>query len=86
MIEEEFDPCLQRNSNEKKQKKLENQSPIDTSTAKLEGKYKWLKDQCHKTTNRAKTGSGKAAKKDPEWYIILDLVFTETYTNLNLAS
>ena len=85
-IKEEFDARLRRNSNEKEEKRAENHSPIDTSIAKLRNKYKWLKDQWRKITDRAKTGSGKAAKKDPEWYTILDPVFSETYTKLNLAS
>ena len=71
---------MHRNSDEKEEKRAVNK-PIDTSVAKLINKYEW-----RKITDRAKTGTGKAAKKDPEWYIILDPVFSETYSKLSLAS
>ncbi|CAB4023286.1 Hypothetical predicted protein [Paramuricea clavata] len=85
-IKEEFDASLHRTSNESQEKQNVNGNRIDTSVPKLRNKYKWLKDQWRKITDRAKTGSGQAAKDDPEWYTILDPVFTETHTKLKLAS
>ena len=85
-IKAEFDASLRRNSKESQRKEKESSNSIDTSIPKLRNRYKWLKDQWRKITDRAKTGSGKAAKHDPKWYTILDPVFCETHTKLKLAS
>ncbi len=85
-IKEEFDARLRRISNQSQEDEKVKSSPLDTSIQKLRNKYKWLKDQWRKITDRAKTGSGQAAKDDPEWYTILNPVFSETHTKLKLAS
>lgn len=55
---------------------------VDTSIPKLRKKYKWLKQEWRKISDRAKKGSGKGSRKEPEWYKILNVVFSETYTNV----
>ena len=59
---------------------------IDTSVPKLRVKYKWLKDQWRKLTDRIKVGSGKSPIDEPEWFKILDPVFSETHAKLKIAT
>lgn len=62
IIKEEFDARLSRNSDVSQREEKVNNNPIDTSIPKLRNKYKYLKDQWRKITDRAKTGSGKRQK------------------------
>lgn len=86
-IKKELDARLQKenacSSSTKKGKAIRE---IDTSVVKLRAKYKWLKDQWRKYTERAKTGSGKAAVDEPEWFHIIDPIFSETHTELKVAT
>ena len=59
---------------------------IDTSVAKLRAKYKWLIVEWRKFTDRAKSGSGKPAINKPEWFNIIDPIFSETHTQLKVAT
>ena len=59
---------------------------IETSVVKLRAKYKWLKEQRRKFTDRAKSGSGKSAIDEPEWFTIIDPIFSETHTELKVAT
>ena len=59
---------------------------IDTSIVKLRAKYKWVKDKWRQYTDRAKSGSGKAAIDEPEWFHIIDPIFSETNTKLKVAT
>ena len=59
---------------------------IDTSVVKLRAKYKWLKEQWRRFTDRAKSGSGKSAIDEPEWFVIIDPIFSETHTELKVAT
>ena len=59
---------------------------IETSVVKLRAKYKWLKEQWRKFTDRAKSGSGKSAIDEPEWFTIIDPIFSETHTELKVAT
>ena len=45
-----------------------------------------MKDQWRKYTDRAKSGSGKAAIDEPEWFHIIVPIFSETLTTSNLAT
>ena len=67
-------------------KKFKRCPKIDTSVARLRVKYKWLKDQWRKYQDRAKHGTGKAPKKEPDWLIILNPIFSETHATLELAT
>ena len=60
--------------------------PLDTSVEKLRKKYTNLKGEFGKITIRIKTESGMAASKEPKRYSILNEVFAERYTNLDLCS
>ena len=75
-IKKELDACLQKNNISK---------PIDTSVVKLRAKYKWLKEELRKY-DRAKSGSGKSTKEEPEWFYIIDPIFSETHTELRVAT
>lgn len=59
---------------------------IETSVVNLRAKYKWLKEQWRKFTDRAKSGSGKSAIDEPEWFTIIDPIFSETHTELKVAT
>ncbi|CAH3171321.1 unnamed protein product [Porites lobata] len=59
---------------------------IDTSVVKLRVKYKWLKEQWRKYTDRAKSGSGKSAIDEPEWFNIMNPILSETHTELKVAT
>lgn len=59
---------------------------LELSIEKLRQKYKWFKTEWTNITNRAKHGSGLEPEKEPNWYKILDPVFSETHKPLNLIS
>ena len=59
---------------------------IETSVVKLQTKYKWLKEQWRKFTDRAKSGSGKSTIDEPDWFTIIDPIFSETHTELKVAT
>ena len=59
---------------------------IDTSVVKLRAKYKWLKEQWRKYTDRAKSGSGRSAIDEPEWFNIMNPILSETHTELKVAT
>ena len=67
-------------------KKYKVQPKIDTSVNKLRIKYKWLKDQWKKYNDRIKSGSGKSSIEEPDWFKMLDPVFTETHAELSVAT
>ena len=45
-----------------------------------------MKDKWRQYTDRAKSGSGKAAIDEPEWFHIIDPIFSETNTKLKVAT
>ena len=55
---------------------------------KLRVKFKWMKDQWRKYTDRPgiEKGSGKSAIQETEWYKIINLIFSDTHGNLEVAS
>ena len=59
---------------------------LDTSVMKLRKKYNNLKTEWRKITDRAKSGSGLAPQKEPQWYIYLNDIFSETNEDLDLAA
>ena len=65
---------------------LRKEKAIETSVVKLRAKYKWLKEQWRKFTDRTKSGSGKSAIDEPEWFTIIDPIFSETHTELKVAT
>ena len=59
---------------------------LDTSPAKLRIKYKFLRTQWRKFTDRVKKGSGKSPKTEPEWFTILNPIFSDTMGSMDTAS
>ena len=59
---------------------------LDTSIPKFRKKYTNLKTEWRKLTERAKTGSGLAPEKEPKWYQRLNVIFSETNEELQLAA
>ena len=53
---------------------------------KLRAKYKWIKDKWRHYTDRAKSGSGQAAINEPEWFHIINPIFSETNAKLKVAT
>ena len=49
-------------------------------------KFKWIKDQWRKYTDRIKKGSDKSPVEEPEWYKIINPIFSDTHGNLEIAS
>ena len=45
-----------------------------------------MKEQWRKYRDRAKNGSGKAAKDELKWFHIIDPIFSETHTELKVAT
>ena len=45
-----------------------------------------MKDQWRKYTDRIKKGSGKSPIEEPEWYKIINPIFSDTHGNLEIAS
>jgi hypothetical protein len=60
--------------------------PLNIDAEKLRIKFKWMKDQWRKYTDRIKKGSGKSPIQEPEWYTIINAVFSDTHGNLEIAS
>ena len=46
----------------------------------------WMKDQWRKYTDRIKKGSGKSPIQKPEWYKIINPIFSDTHCNLEIVS
>lgn len=59
---------------------------IDTSIDKLRVKYKSLKQEWGKLTDRIKNGSGLAPDKEPRWFKHLNPVFAEANDEISLSS
>ena len=49
-------------------------------------KFKWMKDQWKKITDRVRVGSGKAAVQEPAWYKKLNPIFSDTNSNIEVAT
>ena len=58
---------------------------LDTSIDKIRRKYSTMKTEWRKLSERAKLGSGLAPEKEPKWYQLVNVVFSETNEILNLA-
>ena len=83
-IKKELDARLQAKTTTSSKKRKAKE--IDTSVVKLRAKYKWLKEQWRKYTDRAKSGSGKSAIDEPEWFNIMNPILSETHTELKVAT
>ena len=69
-----------------KSKGKQKNSPLDISPARLRIKYKFLRKQWRKFTDRVKIGSGKAPIEEPEWFTILNPIFSDTMGDMDAAS
>ena len=81
---EEFKEENDREHRQSKSKKALTHLRIDVE--KLRVKFKWIKDQWRKYTDRIKKGSGKSPIEEPEWYKIINPIFSDTHGNLEIAS
>lgn len=59
---------------------------LDTSIEKLRVKYKTLKQEWNKITDRIKNGSGLSPDKEPGWFKHLNQVFSEANEDIILSS
>lgn len=84
MSSEEFKEENDREHRESKSKKVLTHLRIDVE--KLRVKFKWMKDQWRRHTDRIKKGSGKSPIEEPEWYKIINPIFSDTHGNLEIAS
>jgi len=77
----------EENEREKsKSKGKRKDSALDITPARLRVKYKFLRTQWRKLTDRVKKGSGKAPIEEPQWFTILNPIFSDTMGDMNVAS
>jgi len=81
---EEFNQENEREKSKSKGKRKD--SPLDITPARLRVKYKFLRTQWRKLTDRVKKGSGKAPIEEPEWFTILNPIFSDTMGDMDVAS
>ena len=84
LLSDEFKEDNERE--ESKSKGKQKNSPLDISPARLRIKYKFLRKQWRKFTDRVKMGSGKAPIEEPEWFTILNPIFSDTMGDMDAAS
>ena len=84
MSSEEFKEENEREHAGSKSKK--DLTPLKIDVEKLRNKFKWLKDQWRRYTDRIKKGSGKSPIQEPEWYRIINPIFSDTHGNMEVAS
>ena len=60
-------------------------TPLDTSLEKVRRKHTTLKAEWRKISDRCKSGSDLAPEKEPNWYKILNPIFSEKNESLHLA-
>ena len=53
---------------------------------KLRNEFKWMKGQWRRYTDRGKKGRDQSPLTEPEWYKILNPIFSDTHGNMELAS
>jgi hypothetical protein len=53
-------------------------TPLEIDVDKLRAKFKWLKDQWRRLSDRVKKGSGISPIEQPEWYQIINPIFSDT--------
>jgi hypothetical protein len=51
--------------------------PLNITVAKLRVKYKWLRSEWRKYTDRVRKGSGKKTINEPKWFSILNPIFAD---------
>ena len=81
-IKADFEARLsEQDFKEENDKEIENnpkrfELPLELTTEKLRVKFKWMKDQWKKITDRVRVGSGKAPVQEPAWYKKLNPIFS----------
>ena len=92
-IAQDFKTCLhsnefiEENEREKaKSKKKGKDTALEFSPARLRVKFKFNRNQWQKFTDRVKKGSGKAPILEPEWFTILNAVFSDTMGEIDASS
>ena len=90
-ISKVFQSCLLSNefieeNDREKRKGKRRDSPLQITPARLRIKYKWLRSQWRMLTDRVKKGSGKAPIKEPEWFTILNPIFSDTMGDMDVAT
>ena len=92
-IAKDFKTCLQckefieENKREKaKSKRKSKDTALEITPARLRVKYKFIRNQWRKFTDRVKKGSGKAPIVEPDWFTILNPVFSDTMGEMDVSS
>lgn len=70
---------------EKSKRKLRD-TALEITPPRLRVKYKFLRSQWRKFTDRVKKGSGKAPIDEPEWFTIINPVFSDTLGDVDVVS
>ena len=53
-------------------------TPLEIDVDKLRAKFKWLKEQWRRLSDRVKKKSGVSPIEEPEWYQIINPIFSDT--------
>ena len=81
------DDFIEENEREKeKWKRKRKDTAIEITAARLRVKYKFLRNQWRKFTDRVKKGSGKAPIDEPEWFSILNPIFSDSMGEMSVSS
>ncbi len=59
---------------------------IEITAARLRVKYKFIRNQWGKFTDHVKKGSGKAPIEEPEWFTILNPIFSDSMREISVSS
>ena len=57
--------------------------PLDVKHKRLQTKYNNIKEQWRQISDSKKNGSGLAGRDDPEWFIIVNPVLSDTNGGIN---
>ena len=69
-----------------KSKRKGKDTTLEITPSRLRVKYKFIRNQWRKFTDRVKKGTGKAPIVEPDWFTILNPVFSDTMGEMNVSS
>lgn len=92
-IAKDFENCIKsaefKEENElerRKSKRKLKDTAIEITPDRLRIKYKFLRNQWRMFTDRVKKGSGKAPIDEPEWFTILNPIFSDSMGTIDVSS
>ena len=83
---DEFRKEIQQEKESFKGKGKRKYASLEITAARLRVKYKFIRNQWRKFTDRVKKGSGKAPIDEPGWFTILNPIFSDTMGEMKVSS